>query len=278
MTEITDAVGTRHEPASGTPRIVSLVPSLTELLCDLGLADVVVGRTVFCVHPREVVERIPAMGGTKHADIERIRAAAPTHLVVDIDENRREQVHAIARFVPHVVVTHPRVPEDNLGLYRLFGRIFRREAAAERLAAAFLDAREELRHLTASLPRLRVLYLIWKNPWMTVSRATYVSAMLAAAGLDTVPAWSAVRYPMIDPASLEPLPPDRVLLASEPYRFTARHLAEAESCFAAPAALVDGELVAWFGSRAIGALRYLARYRTAQADATALQTGRGTLV
>jgi ABC-type Fe3+-hydroxamate transport system substrate-binding protein len=263
MSELRDALGTPHAPARSEPRIVSLVPSLTELLCDLGLAGNLVGRSGFCIHPCETVKRIPKMGGTKDADIERIRAAAPTHLVVNVDENRREQVEELARFVPHVIVTHPLVPEDNLGLFRLFGGIFRREAQADALAADFNAAREELRRATETLPRERVLYLIWKEPWMTVSRDTYISAMLAAAGWDTVPEHCETRYPEVDavPQGLTFI--ERVLLPTEPYRFGERHLAEAAARFGAPAQLIDGEMVSWYGGRAVAGLRYLARLRQA---------------
>lgn len=264
MNDLRDALGTLHSPCEGEPRIVSLVPSLTELLCELGLAANLVGRSGFCIHPREVVKTIPRMGGTKDADIAAIRAAAPTHLVVNIDENRREQVDEIARFVPHVVVTHPNAPEDNLELFRLFGGIFRREAQADALAADFRAAREELRRATERLPRERVLYLIWKDPWMTVSRETYISAMLAAAGWDTLPETSDVRYPEIGAVSQRLTIPDRVLLPTEPYRFTERHLAEAAARFGAPAQLIDGEMVSWYGSRAASRLRYLARLRQAR--------------
>ncbi|MCL4682956.1 MAG: ABC transporter substrate-binding protein [Rhodocyclaceae bacterium] len=260
-TDLRDALGTQHTPVQGNPRIVSLVPSLTELLCELGLAANLVGRSGFCIHPRETVARIPKMGGTKDADIEKIRAAAPTHLVVNVDENRREQVEELARFVPHVVVTHPNAPEDNLDLFRLLGGIFRREAQAERLAADFRAAREALRRVTENLPRSRVLYLIWKDPWMTVSRDTYISAMLAAAGWDTLPETSAARYPETDAVSSGLTFADRVLLSTEPYRFTAQHLAEAAARFGAPAQLIDGEMVSWYGSRAAAGLRYLARLR-----------------
>lgn len=261
MSELRDAVGTLHAPAEDEPRIVSLVPSLTELLCELGLAGNLVGRSGFCIHPREVVRTLPKMGGTKDADIDRIRAAAPTHLVVNVDENRREQVAALARFVPHVVVTHPNAPEDNLALFRLFGGIFRREAQAGRLAADFKVAREELRRAVADLPRERVLYLIWKRPWMTVARETYISAMLAAAGWDTLPERGDVRYPQVDAVSPGLTFIDRVLLATEPYRFTEKHLAAAAARFGAPAQLIDGEMVSWYGSRAAAGLRYLARLR-----------------
>jgi ABC-type Fe3+-hydroxamate transport system substrate-binding protein len=263
MTELRDALGTPHAPAAGEPRIVSLVPSLTELLCDLGLAQNLVGRSGFCIHPRETVKRIPKMGGTKDADIARIRAAAPTHLVVNVDENRREQVEELAHFVPHVVVTHPLVPEDNLALFRLLGGIFRREAGAAKLAEDFRVAREELRRVAETLPRERVLYLIWKNPWMTVSRVTYISAALAEAGWDTLPEHSEARYPEIGAVSPGLTFVQRILLSTEPYRFTDEHLAEAESRFGAPAQLIDGEMVSWYGSRAAAGLRYLAKLRQA---------------
>lgn len=258
---LNDAAGRIHQPFTGTPRIVSLVPSLTELLCDLGLAQHLVGRTGFCIHPRETARRIPKMGGTKDVDIGKVRAAAPTHLVVNVDENRREQVDELARFVPHVIVTHPLVPEDNLGLFRLFGGIFRREAEAQALAEDFLAARDELRRTTQFLPRQRVLYLIWKGPWMTVARDTYISAMLASAEWGTLPEESAQRYPEIEADAPWLADIDRVLLSTEPYRFTEKHLAEAEARFGKPAQLIDGEMVSWYGSRAIAGLRYLAQLR-----------------
>lgn len=258
-----DAANREHAPCTGMPRIVSLVPSLTELLCDLGLADNIVGRSGFCVHPREIVKRIPKVGGTKDVAIEKVRALAPTHLVVNIDENRREQVEEIARFVPHVVVTHPLKPEDNLELFRLFGGIFSRGTEAQALAGDFLAAREDLRQATQSLPRERVLYLIWKDPWMTVARDTYISALLAAAGWDTLPAQSALRYPEIEAEAPWLAHIDRVFLSTEPYRFTEKHLCAAEARFGRPAQLIDGEMVSWYGSRAAAGLRYLARLRQA---------------
>src|SRR5471032_780871 len=107
-----DAVGTVHEAAPHA-RIVSLVPSITELLCDLGLAGQLVGRTGFCIHPSGIVQSISKIGGTKDVNIEKIRKLAPTHLVVNIDENEQPTVAALAEFVPHIVVTHPNTPRDN---------------------------------------------------------------------------------------------------------------------------------------------------------------------
>ena len=144
MKPLVDALGRRHQPFDGVPRIVSLVPSLTELICDLGLADCLVGRTGFCIHPREALRQVPKVGGTKDVKLERVRELAPTHLIADIDENRREAVEAMMQFVPQVVVVHPQTVDDNLALYALLGGIFGREADAARLAAEFAAARTDL--------------------------------------------------------------------------------------------------------------------------------------
>lgn len=260
---LTDAAGVRHAPARGAFRVVSLVPSLTELLCDLGLASQLVGRTGFCIHPRAVVRAIPKVGGTKSVDLSRLRELEPTHVIVNIDENEKPTVEEIARFVPHVVVTHPLHPRDNLALYRLLGGIFRRDAEADSLAHAFEQAwRETLRAATA-FPRENVLYLIWKKPWMTVARDTYISATLAAVGWDTLPEASAERYPRLALQTALAHDVRLVLLSSEPYRFRERDIAEVES--EAPlhvkVSLIDGEMTSWYGSRAIAGLAYLADFR-----------------
>ena len=263
MTDFVDAAGTAHPQAEAQPRIVSLVPSITELVCDLGLADRLVGRTGFCVHPRDRLRRVPKVGGTKSVDLARLRGLAPTHVIVNVDENLRETATEIAGFVPHLIVTHPLRPLDNPPLYRLIGGIFGREKEAARLARAFRDRYDGLVAAHTAAARRRVLYLIWKKPWMTVSRDTYVSRMLSLVGLDTVPAESAARYPEIDleAAALEA---DAVLLSSEPYRFRERDLAELRAMPALAgkaAALVDGEMTSWYGPRAIQGLAYLGGLR-----------------
>ena len=259
-----DAVGTRHAPARREARIVSLVPSITELVCDLGLAAQLVGRTGFCVHPRELVRRIPKVGGTKDVDLDKLRALRATHVILNIDENRDEDARAIAGFVPELIVTHPLAPLDNPALYRLIGGIFGREDEAETLCGEFEAAYAALQSAARGFPLDRVLYLIWKNPWMTVSRDTYVSRMLALVKWETVPADCADRYPKIELNS-DVLDGARiVLLSSEPYLFREAHVAElrADPLLAQKRiALVDGEMTAWYGSRAIEGLRYLRRFR-----------------
>jgi len=261
---LVDAAGTRHTPAGRDARIVSLVPSISELVCDLGLSAQLVGRTGFCVHPREVVRRIPKVGGTKDVDLDKLRALRPTHVILNIDENRKEDARALAGFVPALIVTHPLGPLDNLALYRLIGGIFGREDRAEVLCGEFEAAYGTLQSAARAFSPDRVLYLIWKNPWMTVSRDTYVSRMLALVNWETVPAESAGRYPKIelDRSLLDGT--GVVLLSSEPYLFRQAHVAElrAEPLLREKRiALVDGEMTAWYGSRAIEGLAYLRRFR-----------------
>ena len=259
-----DAADTPHERAQESARIVSLVPSLTELVCELGLATQLVGRTGFCIHPREILKAVPKVGGTKDVDLAKVRALAPTHVLLNIDENKESAAEALAQFVPKLIVTHPLGPADNPPLYRLIGGIFGREQAAEALCAQFAQAHDALREAARAWPRQRVLYLIWKDPWMTVARDTYISRTLALAAWDSVPANATARYPEIELDADSLRAAQLVLLSSEPYRFRQRHV---DALRALPAlrgrivALIDGEMTSWYGSRAIAGMEYLRRFR-----------------
>jgi ABC-type Fe3+-hydroxamate transport system substrate-binding protein len=262
MTRLIDAAGTEHEPAGDSARIVSLVPSITELVCDLGLTDKLVGRTGFCIHPKGAVRNIPKVGGTKTVDLDKVRALKPTHVILNIDENEKPAADALASFVPHLVVTHPLAPLDNLALYRLIGGLFGRCEEAETLCSAFQSAYDSL---TAGKHAAReVLYVIWKDPWMTVSRDTYISRTLALAGLHTVPRATEARYPKFLPDDEWAREAGIVLLSSEPYMFRQKHVAEVAAlpAFAGKAVhLIDGEMTSWYGSRAIRGLDYLREFR-----------------
>ncbi len=257
----TDWAGVLHPPADADPRIACLVPSLTELLFALGLGPCVVARTGFCVHPRGAVKPVPKIGGTKDFDLDALARQRPTHLVVNVDENRREAVDAARAFVPRVIVTHPESPGDNARLYALFGAIFGREREAAALARDLAAALAELDAAVAALPRESVLYVIWKKPWMTVSRGTYISATLERAGWDTLPAEAAARYPELADDDAAWRAADRILLSSEPYAFRERDRRERAAHGGRPAHLVDGEMTSWYGPRAIAGLRALARLR-----------------
>lgn len=257
---LVDALGQLHQPVAPQEklRIVSLVPSITELLCDLGLASAIVGRTGFCVHPEETVRAIPKIGGTKDVNLDKVRTLAPTHLIVNIDENEKPTVDALAQFIPHVIVTHPVAPRDNLDLYRLLGGIFHAEARAEALCAEFEAEYAALAAVPKGRPQT-MLYCIWKDPWMTVSRDTYIACMMAEIGWTC---WTSAdaggtRYPVFAWSDALVQSIDGVLLSSEPYRFTEAHADALEKQIGKPVQLVDGEMMSWYGSRAIAGLRYL---------------------
>ncbi len=256
-----DATGTRHKRAGQNARIVSLVPSITELICDLGLAAQLVGRTGFCVHPKALVKSVPKVGGTKSVDIDKVRAASPSHLIVNVDENEKATVEAIAQFVPTVIVTHPFYPLDNVQLYELLGGIFGREREAQQLAQRFRTAYDEVERAARVWPRENVLYLIWRRPWMTVSRDTYISRVLSLVGWETLPVSADRRYPEIELNQDRLRGVARVLLSSEPYCFRDTDVAELAKRMAVPVELIDAEMTSWYGSRAIEGLRYLAALR-----------------
>jgi len=235
-------------------RIVSLVPSITELLCDLDLSEEIVGRTGFCIHPWETVKTIPKVGGTKDLKFDRIRKLEPTHVVVNVDENKKEDAEALAEFIPNVVVTHPLAPRDNLDLYRQMGREFDREAQADLLCGKFEAALDRV----DERPEQRVLYLIWRDPWMTISPETYISRTLGLFNWKTVPTSTDERYPQVDLAAVDV---DRVLLSSEPFHFKEHHIPEVEALVpGVKVSLIDGEMTSWYGSRAITGIDYLREY------------------
>jgi hypothetical protein len=262
---LTDALGTPHPPADSDARIVSLVPSITELLFALDLGAQVVGRTSFCGHPHDRVRQVPTVGGTKDVRLDDVRALAPTHVIVNVDENRAETAEALRAFVPHVVVTHPSAPEDNLPLFRLMGGLFRRADRAESLAA---DLQRQLDVCAAvEWPRERVLYLIWKEPWMTVAGDTYIARTLARVGW-VVPhgpggARGAARYPVLADLDAEIARVDRVLLSTEPFRFREPHARDLRAGHpGVPVELIDGEMTSWYGPRAIAGLADLRERRS----------------
>lgn len=265
-------------------RIVCLVPSITELIVDMGFAAHLVGRTGFCIHPAHVLKHIPKVGGTKAVNMAKLRALAPTHVVVNVDENEKSLAQALRQWVPHVVVTHPQTPADNIVLIDQLLEAFLAPNAIDPVAC--LAVTERARYLKEQIserltilramqaqtqlhqPRQRVLYLIWQDPWMTVARDTYISRMLALIGWQTWPDLlggdgiatpGASRYPVVQGTEPWLAGIDRVLLSSEPYRFGAEHVAQVQKWLPhTKVQLVDGEMLSWYGSRAIKGLDYLA--------------------
>ena len=256
----TDAIGVSHPPAKGKLRIVSLVPSLTELLFALGLGNHVVGRTHYCVHPQASLANVPSLGGTKKIRMARLLEARPTHVLMNIDENPKEMADAITRAGIDVIATHPITPLDNIVLYRLLGGIFNRRDEAEALGARFMEAYDALTAAATSWPTRKVLYLIWKAPWMTVAPDTYIATNLSLLRWQTIGPSGEERYPKIEIEAALLQDVDLVLFASEPYAFKQADIDAFRKSFPSVAShmsLINGEMTSWFGSRAIEGLRYL---------------------
>ncbi len=252
-----------------TVRIASLVPSLTELLVALGLRQHIVARTGFCTHPADAVAGIPKVGGTKDVNLAKLRRLAPTHVLINVDENRLDVAQALREFVPHVVVTHPSAPQDNLALIDQMAAVFGElPGLTQQIAERASELRQDFQRAWEAtsgcvFPEQRVLYLIWRKPWMTVARDTYIANMLASVNWKTWPdvvggEFGAARYPSLSGTEPWLHRIDRVLLSSEPYRFTEAHFEEAQQlCPQAKVQLIDGELLSWYGPRAATGLRYL---------------------
>jgi ABC-type Fe3+-hydroxamate transport system substrate-binding protein len=248
-------------------KIVSLVPSLTELICELGLGAHLVGRTGYCIHPAQDVVDVPKVGGTKTVNLKKIRRLAPTHVILNKDENRLEDAEALKAFVPNLVVTHPLVAADNLAVYQQFGEVFNCMERAQELARQFSDELALCRAQTWATKK--VLYLIWKNPWMTISPPTYIASMLREVGLEVVGPTTreldveSPRYPQFESQDAATWNADAVLFSSEPYQFSANDFVDTADWASnqVPRSLIDGEMLSWYGPRAIAGLRYLRKFR-----------------
>jgi iron complex transport system substrate-binding protein len=258
---------TGRAPARAT-RIVSLCPSLTETLIDLGLAPALVGVTRFCIHPAEVVAGLEKVGGTKDPDVARIAALAPDLVLMNEEENRREDFEALSARC-RVVTSLPRriadVPDELLRLGALTG-------TADRAGDRARELREALDALDALPPRpFRHAYLIWRRPWMAVGGDTYVSDLLARAGGVNVLADLPARYPEVDLADLAARRPEVVLLPDEPYPFSEKHLPELAAALpGVRLELVGGDDCCWHGVRSLRGVALMMRLRAALAAGTAL--------
>jgi ABC-type Fe3+-hydroxamate transport system substrate-binding protein len=250
-------------------RIVSLVPSLTELLFELGAGETVIGVTRYCTEPPHRIAPLPKLGGTKNPDLEAVVALAPDLVVMNAEENRREDFETLAsRDVP-VYVTEPKTVAEGVRLVARLGALVGRTEIGARLASAqqaALDAtlaRVE-RHLRGVAP-VRYFCPIWRKPWMAFNADTYAHDVLAVAGGANVVAEHAVRYPEVTLDAIAVTRPEVVLLPDEPYRFTARDVPALAALDATPALrgghvrFVDGKALAWYGLRIADAVATFAR-------------------
>ncbi len=242
-------------------RIVSLCPSLTELVFDLGLGDSLVGVTKFCVHPAAGVRAIEKVGGTKTPKVDRIRELAPDLVLLNEEENRVEDAESLRAAGLTCHVSFPKTAVATAAMVRSIGASLLREEAAERIARAIEDAARRAREDAERLPRVRYAYLIWRDPLMSVSGDTFINDLLGLAGGENAFADRPKRYPVVEAEELAAAGLEAVLLSSEPFPFQEKHVDEiSRATGLAPEIfhIVDGEMLSWHGSRTPAGIEYAA--------------------
>lgn len=248
MTLFADKKGDSLRINNFPQRIVSLVPSQTELLFDLGLEDKVVGITKFCIHPEHWFRHKTRIGGTKDVKFDRVKALSPTLIIANKEENIKEQVEALEVIAP-VHTTNISTLEEAYQMIQEIGQLTHTTAKAD---AIIQKIKTGFTTLSAQLNQQRpktCLYLIWKDPYMSVGSDTFIHDMMLHCKLENVLA-NETRYPSITVEQIKRLAPEIILLSSEPYPFKEKHIADLqEQVPSATIILADGEMFSWYGSR-----------------------------
>ncbi|MCB0700102.1 MAG: ABC transporter substrate-binding protein [Chitinophagales bacterium] len=233
-------------------RIISLVPSQTELLADLGLNDEVVGITKFCVHPEAWFRSKERVGGTKTLNIDKIRELKPDLIIANKEENEKEQIEELANEFPVWISDVDTLPHALL-MMQVVGQMTGTDGDAVNLVDEIVHAFTGLNH--AAEPK-KVAYLMWRDPWMTVGGDTFIGHMIHVLGWKNAYE-KQTRYPEVTAEDLKAINPDMVLLSSEPFPFKEKHIAEVKTVLPnAQVKLVDGEMFSWYGSRLLKATDY----------------------
>lgn len=237
-------------------RIVCLVPSLTEMLVDLGLKDKIVGVTKFCVHPKYIRKTAEVIGGTKSIKIGKIKGLQPDFILANKEENSFENINVLSEN-HSVYVSDIKTIDDLLELIKDLSEIFKIQQKAnlliEGIQTNFIKFRREMKNL----PTLKVAYFIWRDPWMVTGSSTFINYLLKLNNFENVYE-DLLRYPEVDIKSLKPV--DYLFLSSEPFPFKDKHKLEFEMN-PEKIKIVDGEFFSWYGSRLIKAFEYFNNLR-----------------
>lgn len=254
MRSLTDQMARKVQVPEVPQRIISLVPSQTELLYDLGLGERVVGITKFCVHPETWFKTKHRVGGTKKVDMDKVRALKPDLIIGNKEENERKDIQALEKEFP-VWMSDVRSLHHAAHMIVHIGEMTGTGKKADLILRGIADAFAGLKPLD---PPLTVAYLIWREPYMVAGHGTFVNDMLRRCGFTNVFGDRAERYPEIGPQELAAADPDIILLSSEPYPFQEKHIAEMNLiCPGTPVKRVDGEMFSWYGSRLQQAPAYM---------------------
>jgi len=239
-------------------KIVSLVPSLTELLFDLGLGYRVVGRTRFCIHPAGKVGDVPIIGGTKNPSIDKIRKLRPDLIIANKEENRPEDVMELEKDFKVMVTEISTIEEALFAIHDIGWACGVQEQAKEMIH----NIQQHMEGVPDEEPLLAA-YFIWRDPWMSVGRDTYIHSVMDHWKLENVYA-DELRYPKTTLYELSLKKPRLILLSSEPYPFKEKNIKEVgDVCPGSNIVLVNGEWFSWYGSRMLHAFRNLNIFRRA---------------
>jgi ABC-type Fe3+-hydroxamate transport system substrate-binding protein len=232
-------------------RIISLVPSQTELLVGLGLEEELLGITKFCVYPKRLKTTKKVVGGTKQVHLDKIKAIQPDIILCNKEENTADMVKDLEQIAP-VHVSDIKTLEDNYKLIRDYAKIFQKQDIGLKMINDIKRNHDDFQKHRQGKPKLRVAYLIWRDPWMTVGGDTFIHHMLEINNFKNVFA-HLDRYPEIDIQNLPDI--DLLLLSSEPYPFKNKHLEEIPLP-KEKVRFVNGEYFSWYGSRMLKAFDY----------------------
>ncbi len=260
MKTFTDQMGRKVSFNYPLKRIISLVPSQTELLFYLGLDETVVGITKFCVHPEVKSRKKVKIGGTKNLNFEKITSLQPDLIIGNKEENEKTQIEQLAQQFP-VWMSDIKKLEDAFEMIEQIGEITDRATPAAQLSHQLKKLFSTFIESSKSFPEKSVAYLIWRKPFMVAADQTFINEMLKIAGFKNV-FDHLQRYPSITLEELAKAAPEIILLSSEPYPFKEKHIAEIqEYCPQQMVKLVDGELFSWYGNRLMHAIRYFETLR-----------------
>lgn len=246
----TDQMGNIIDSTVPFRRIISLVPSQTELLTELVDPSLIAGRTKFCIHPGAVVKDIPVVGGTKQFNLEKIDMLKPDLIIGNKEENYREGIEQLQKKYP-VWMSDIYTIDDNYEMIRRLGSLLNVPDKADNIVSSTQRVLKSVKGSRSG----NVLYFIWKNPYVVAGKNTFIDHMINFLGFKNT--CIQMRYPEMDQYILENLTPDHVLLSSEPFPFSKKHVEEFRELFpGAEIHLVDGEMFSWYGSRLIRSGKY----------------------
>ncbi|MHC5202370.1 ABC transporter substrate-binding protein [Myroides sp. LJL119] len=257
MIVLKDQIGQEHQFKQAPKRIVSLVPSQTQTLFDLGLEEQLVGITKFCIHPYHLAATKTKIGGTKKVHIEKIKLLQPDIIIANKEENTQEIVESLKDICP-VWVTDIVTLQDNIQMIEDFGIIFNKRTDAKKWIDKINFAQKDFMQFVAPLPSYKVAYFIWREPYMVAGDNTFINELLKLNKFDNVYANKPGRYPEVEIRKIRIQgDPELVFLSSEPYPFKEEHAFEIGRCtHHGKTVFVDGEMFSWFGTNLFRAFNY----------------------